>query len=150
MTVYTYSALSDYNRLNYGKDIHLSLLSWNVQLSIRTLRPRPPALFCMGPDTPPSLIGLEGTPVCIPSPDWWGIQPYFTQGKTERWNGKPGGLALRPLASVCPLPRLGSVLSCLFNKSSVCSCCYWAVTSLLFKILAARPEPRNPACLSCN
>lgn len=45
-----------------------------------------------------------------------------------------------------PLSRLESVLSCLFNESSVCLCCYWAVPSLLFKILAARPEPGNPAC----
>lgn len=81
------------------------------------------ALFCMGPDMPPSLIGLEGTAICIPSPDWWLVPALLHRAEPRdiKREAKPS-LALSFGGG--PFSRLGSVLSCLFNKSSVCLCCY--------------------------
>ena len=145
--------IADYNRLNYAKNTWVYChVTCNCQSE---LSPRSPRWMCKspvlhGPRYAPSLIGLEGTTICIPSPDWWLGPALFPQGRTQRY--KKGSQA-ESCSLVWRRPTLTSgectILS-FFNKSSVCLCCYWAVPSLLFKILAARPEPRNPACLSCN
>ena len=44
-------------------------------------------LFFMYPDTPPSLIGLEHTPILIPFPDWWHIWLRAGGERDDRGSG---------------------------------------------------------------
>lgn len=117
LTAYTYSALSGYNRLNYGKDIHLSLLSWD-DATINQNSPDPPACPVLhGPRCAPSPSWPWGTPVCIPSPDWWEVQAQFYAGVKRR--GEMGSqVAWRSGLQHLSAHSLvwGSVLSCLLIK----------------------------------
>ena len=56
-----YLHTSDYNRLNYGKDVQQNLLLRNLQLS--TI--------------------LEPLSICIPFPDWWLVQALFCTGQNQ-------------------------------------------------------------------
>ena len=92
-----------------------SLLSYNVQLS----------------------IGLDGSPICIPFPDWWQVQALFCTGQNQeeetgsmKWEAKRNH---GHFSGVGLLPCLRSVLSpiCLIKYLSE----LWLLTVPCFELL---------------
>lgn len=132
---------SDYNRLNYGKNMCNRACCYITCNCKSKLSPR---WICKSP--------ILHQPKHTPFPDWpWAYTHlHFAQVRTRRREyireakqdkATPSGL-VAPMSQECTL--------CCLIKRFVGLSCNWAVTSLLFQILVMWDRTQKACLLGCN